>query len=92
MNNSVLTDMLQVYFQCNKNSYEAVRIYNARFPNKETPDARKFSRLEINLRKYGAFKNGKHPNLMISWNWTFYCVFKKIQERPQEKKNVTSCS
>lgn len=51
-----LTDMLQVYFECNKNCNQALRVYMLRFPEREAPKRRKFSRLEENLRRYGCFK------------------------------------
>lgn len=59
MNFNQLTDMLQVYFECNKNSNQALRIYIERFPDRDVPERRKFNRLEKNLRRYGCFKKPK---------------------------------
>lgn len=59
MDYNVLTDMIQVYFECNKNSGRALRLYIQRFPLREVPDRRKFSRLEGSLRSFGAFRKPK---------------------------------
>lgn len=59
MNFNQLTDMLQVYFECNKNSNRALQVYMERFPDRDVPERRKFSRLEENLRIYGCFKKPK---------------------------------
>ncbi|KAI4458098.1 hypothetical protein MML48_7g00004136 [Holotrichia oblita] len=56
MDNNELTDMLQVFFECNKNRLEAVRRYSVRFPDREIPDSKIFQRIETNLRNYGSFK------------------------------------
>lgn len=59
MNNNELTDMLQVYFECLKNSYDAARVYRNRYPNRNHPSHQKFGRLEANLRQFGSFKKPK---------------------------------
>lgn len=59
MNNNELTDMLQVFFECNKNRLQAVRRYSARFPDREVPDSKIFQRIEKNLRNYGSFTKPK---------------------------------
>ncbi|KAI4460852.1 selenoprotein f [Holotrichia oblita] len=56
MDNNELTDMLQVFFECNKNRLEAVRRCSVRFPDREIPDSKIFQRIETNLRNYGSFK------------------------------------
>jgi hypothetical protein len=33
MDNNQLTDMLQVFFECNKNCIQGIRLYPNRFPN-----------------------------------------------------------
>jgi hypothetical protein len=56
MNNNELMDMLQAYFENNRNGAEACRVYKERFPDRQVPNRRKFARLESNLRNYGNFK------------------------------------
>lgn len=68
MDNNQLTDMLQVYFECNKNSGQAVRVYSNRFPDREIPEPRRFSRLEENLRNYGAYKKPKQQERQFDEN------------------------
>jgi hypothetical protein len=38
MDNNQLTDMLQVFSECNKNRNQATRLYPNRFPNREVPE------------------------------------------------------
>lgn len=59
MNFEYLTDMLEVYFECGKRPCDAIRIYQERFPDRESPHHKKFARLEANLRMYGSFKKPK---------------------------------
>ncbi|KAI4468181.1 lymphoid-specific helicase [Holotrichia oblita] len=59
MDNNELRDMLQVFFECNKNRLEAVRRYGVRFPDREIPDSKIFQRIETNLKNYGSFKKPK---------------------------------
>lgn len=68
MNFNELTDMLQVYFECNKNSSQALRIYMVRFPERVVPERRKFSRLEENLRSFGCFRKPKIVRRLFSEN------------------------
>lgn len=68
MNFNELTDMLQVYFECNKNSNQALRLYRERFPERDIPNRRKFSRLEENLRKFGSFKKPMVTNRQFEEN------------------------
>ncbi|KAI4465533.1 hypothetical protein MML48_3g00013693 [Holotrichia oblita] len=59
MNFEYLTDMLEVYFECGKRLCDAIRIYQERFPDRESLHHKKFARLEANLRMYGSFKKPK---------------------------------
>lgn len=54
-----LVDMLQVYFECRKNSVQAVQLYRQRFPNRNAPYRRKFSKLERRLRETGSLRKVK---------------------------------
>jgi hypothetical protein len=38
MGNNQLTDVLQVFSECNKNRNQAIRLYPNRFPNREVPE------------------------------------------------------
>ncbi|KAJ8949452.1 hypothetical protein NQ318_007553 [Aromia moschata] len=77
-----LTDMLQVYFECNKSSRQAVQLYRERFPNREIPQHQKFARLETNLRAYGAFK--KPPKTIRQFQEEVELnVFFTVQQNPR---------
>ncbi|KAL1489397.1 hypothetical protein ABEB36_014299 [Hypothenemus hampei] len=82
MNNNEFTDMLEAYFQSNKNSVETVRVYSARFPDREVPHRNKFSRLEQNLRIHGSFRKPKKINRDFNEN-TELNVLLKIEENPK---------
>lgn len=81
MDNNQLTDMLQVYFECNKNRGQAVRLYSDRFPNREVPEPRKFGRIEENLRNYGALKKPKRDVRQFRENVELD-VLLSVQENP----------
>lgn len=68
MNNNELTDMLQVFFESNRNRLEAVRRYRVRFPDREVPDSKMFVRIETNLRNYGSFKKPKKQQRRFAEN------------------------
>ncbi|KAI4470626.1 aaa domain-containing [Holotrichia oblita] len=59
MNFEYLTDMLEVYFECGKRPCDAIRIYQERFPDRESPHHKKFARLEANLRCTDLLKSQK---------------------------------
>lgn len=81
-NNQILTDMIQVYFECNRNRGAAVRLYRERFYNREIPEPRKFGRLEENLRNYGAFKKPKREEREFNEN-TELNVLLNVEENPR---------
>jgi hypothetical protein len=37
-----MTNMLQAYFECDKNTQAAIRLYHQRFPNRTVPHYKKF--------------------------------------------------
>lgn len=82
MDNNQLTDMLQVFFECHKNSGQAVRIYAARFPNREVPNRQKFRRIEQNLRNYGAFKKPKNEGRQFRESVELDAIL-SVQENPR---------
>ncbi|KAL1493621.1 hypothetical protein ABEB36_009321 [Hypothenemus hampei] len=82
MDNNQLTDMIQVYFECNKNRGAAVRLYRERFPDREVPEPRKFTRLEENLRNYGAFKKPKKEKRQFNENTEFNALL-TVEETPR---------
>ncbi|KAL1492282.1 hypothetical protein ABEB36_012756 [Hypothenemus hampei] len=80
--NNEFTDMLEAYFLSNKNSGEAQRLYSTRFPERQVPDRRKFSRLEENLRLYGAFKKPKKINREFNENVELNILL-SVEENPK---------
>lgn len=82
MDNNQLTDMIEVYFASNKNRGAAVRLYSERFPHREVPDPRKFERLEVNLRRYGAFKKPKQEERQFNED-TELNVLLQVEESPE---------
>ena len=52
-------DMILVYGECRKNSVEAKRVYQQRYPDRKQPSRINFSDLCKNLRRYGAFVKPK---------------------------------
>lgn len=82
MNNNQLTDMIQTYFECGRNSGQALRLYVDRFPDREVPDRRKFARLERNLRNYGAFKKPKRKERQFDEDVEFE-VLLSVEENPR---------
>lgn len=82
MDNNELTDMLQVYYECNKNRRQAVRLYSDRFPNREVPQPCRFRRLDSNLRNYGAFKKPKREERQFHGNVELD-VLLNVQENPR---------
>lgn len=82
MDNNQLTDMLQVYFECNKNRRRAMRLYRNRFPNREVLEPRTFERLEHNLRNYGSFKKPKRKQRQFSEDVELD-VLLSVQENPR---------
>lgn len=49
------TDMLKVFFSCNKNSRQSVELYRELYPDRITPSHMKFTRLESSLKSKGKF-------------------------------------
>lgn len=76
-------DMLQVYYECRKNSAAALQLYCIRYPARIVPSRRKFSKLEANLRQYGTLKK-KRVSLGYSYNENQELdVLLSVQENPK---------
>jgi hypothetical protein len=83
MNNNnyfYLTDMFEIYVECNKNRNQSVRRYSDRFPNREVPDPRKFVRLEF--RRNGSFKKRKREQRRFGENVEMD-VLLSVEENPR---------
>lgn len=57
--NDEMNDMLFCYYASNRNVNQASEMYLQRFMERRQPDKKVFSRLEKNLRRYGAFMKPK---------------------------------
>ena len=81
-NNNELVDMLQVYFECQKNSVRAQRLYADRFPDRIAPNRRKFGKLEQRLRRTGRLIKAKGNRRVRNENLELD-VLLNVEERPQ---------
>lgn len=61
MENVHLTEMVELYYACNKNGAEARRRYAQKYAGRETPSRWKFYRLERRFRKTGSIIRHKQP-------------------------------
>lgn len=57
--NSEMCDMVLIYGECGRRPREAARLYARRYPEREQPDFRLFTRLELGLRENGQFRRAK---------------------------------
>lgn len=53
--NQEKSDMLRIYFLCQRNCYRSTEMYFEQYPEKPQPHYTYFKRLEFNMKEYGSF-------------------------------------